>query len=100
MLEVPQRDISDWAREMIDQCFASRKSRVAQCAMFKSYYLAGSNQASPATYNKIFSHVDRLAAYLYSPISVRFDIQFDKTRDEHSGKMADLAASVLTRDFH
>jgi hypothetical protein len=100
-MKIPQQHLGEWARELIDECEASRKSRAAQAAMWKSYFFSGSSDASaPATYNKINNHLERLSSYLYGPTDVRFAIEYDKTKSDDSRAMADVASSYLSREFH
>ena len=99
-MKVPQRDIGNWARELIDECEASRKQRISQYQSWRQYYFTGADDDQPSPYNKIKGHVDRLASYLYSPVDVRFAIDYDKTHSDDAKRMGEAAASVLSKDFH
>lgn len=98
---IPQRHVGEFARELIDECEASRKERVTRGAVWKSYYFTGASDTSaPATYNKIFQHVERLSSYLYCPNDVRYVLEYDKTKTEEARAMGEAASSYLSREFH
>ncbi len=65
-----------WANEIINECSASRPSRILNGSAFKNLYLTGDEQSDPATYNKTFAYIDNLSSYLYSPVNLRFGIEF------------------------
>jgi hypothetical protein len=100
-VKIPQRNLGGWARDIIDQCGVSRPDRISQLGSWRSYYYAGSNDANdPARYNKIFSHIDRLASFLYSADDIRFSISYDGVLGEPWTERAAAAARVLNRDYH
>lgn len=98
--EIPQRDIGPWAREIIGMCEASRKKRLSQNAIWRSYYHTGSDDERPSPYNKTKAHIDRKRGLLYSPVDVRFHIGYDKSRDDNSRRMGETAASIVSNHFH
>jgi hypothetical protein len=61
-------------RELIDQCFASRSERVATYDRLKSYYLWGTDQDDLPVASKLYSALDNLNSYMYSPESTRFTL--------------------------
>jgi hypothetical protein len=83
--------------EIVNDCAISRAKRIAEYQYWQNYYYSGTAEANPATYNKCFSHVDRLASYLFSPIDVRFSIEFDDTDDDGAIARAELSARYLTK---
>ena len=100
-MKVPQKNLGTWARDIIDQCCVSRPDRISQLASWRSYYYSGSTDANdPARYNKIFSHIDRLASFLYSADDIRFSISYDGVLGEPWVERAAAAARVLNRDYH
>ncbi len=100
-MKLPQRHLGGWARDIIDQCCVSRPDRISQLASWRAYYYSGSADANePARYNKIFSHIDRLASFLYSADDIRFSISYDGVLGEPWTERAAAAARVLNRDYH
>ena len=64
-----------FVREVVDECLISQHERLNQYANFTGYALAGSeNPSDAALYNKTFAYLDDLESLLYSPISLRFNL--------------------------
>ena len=99
-LRLPETNIGDWAKEIIDECRKSSEQRRDLNKMMRSYYYTGTADGSVAIYNRCYPHIERLSAFLYSPTDVRFDIEFDETEDEATHAMGHAAARRLNRDFH
>ena len=102
-MRLPARasDLIEWLKEIIEECYHSREWRMEQVGMFRAFYWTGANmpgQWSP--YNRCFSHIDRLASFLFSPSDVRFAIEFDQMEDQHIQDMGESCARVLNREFH
>jgi hypothetical protein len=61
--------------ELIQKCLVSREDRMSQYETLRSYYLFGSGPDSkPASYNKIFPHIDTLSSFLFAADTTRFSI--------------------------
>lgn len=93
-------ELGEWAAEVADQCMVSREDRRDQMRRWKAYFYSGTEDGLQALYNRCGSHVDRLASLLFSPVDVRFDIEFDVTEDEQTHAMGDASARFLNREFH
>lgn len=65
--------------ELTRQCLASRNDRFAFYQSLRNYYLFGSAGAQGAPYNKVFSTIDTLCSFIYSPDAVRFSIHLGET---------------------
>lgn len=98
-MKIPQRNLADWTRELIDECTVSRESRRAQYRMWKSIYYTGSNTGVPSKHNRCFSHVDKLSSFLFSPSDVRFNIEFEGDTDETWSERGEVGARYLNRMF-
>ena len=99
-MKLPQNDIGEFAQSIADQCFVSQKERRDQYAKWRQYYLQGRADGQTAKYNRCYPHIDRMQGYLYSPLDVRFLIEYDMTEGEEWQAMADTAARFLNREFH
>ena len=99
-LKLPQKRIEDWALELIAECRETAEQRRDNLKMWRSYYYTGTENGTVATYNRCYSHVDRLAAFLYSPTDVRYTVEVDQEEDENLHAMCDTAARKLNREFH
>jgi len=76
-IRVPRSNIGPWAKKMIDECFVSVEPRRDLYQTWISYYYNGSADGGQAIYNRVYSHIDRLASFLYSPTETRFILQAD-----------------------
>lgn len=100
-MRLPQKDLGDWAMEIIAECSVSRQKRVAEAAYWRNYYFNGADQSEQgAIYNKTFGHIDRLASFLFSPADVRFLIEFDSTEGRDYLERAQVASRFLSREIH
>lgn len=99
-LRIPQSNLVDWAKEIIDECTESRETRRDLIKMFRAYYYTGMGDGQVAVYNRCYPHIERLGAFLFSPTDVRFDIEFDESESDNVHEMGHAAARRLNRDFH
>lgn len=100
-MKVPRdKTLAPWALELIEQCEVSRADRISQLGTWRSYYWRGTDFGEGARYNKIFSHIDRLASFLFSADDVRFSISYDTVLGEPYHERAAAASRVLNRDYH
>src|SRR5262249_16677097 len=99
-LRLPQRHIGDWARDLIAECETSRAARIQAGSTWRQWYLLGSDTGVPARYNKCFPHIQRLSAYLYSPVDVQFSVELEKSKAQKWTKEMDIASSTMSREFH
>ena len=99
-LKIPQENLAEWSIEIIDECCTSRETRRDLIKMFRSYYFTGTSDGTVATYNKCYSHVERLGSFLFSPTDVRFNVEFDEEEGPNVHAMGRSAARRLNRDFH
>jgi hypothetical protein len=64
--------------ELIRKCTASREERRSFYRMMRAYYLFGTDeqglQDMGGRYNKIFSHMEQLSSFMFSPETTRFNI--------------------------
>lgn len=94
-----QKRIVPWLIDVIGKCRSSAGARMALARALRQWKLAGSNDGSTAIYNKIDSHVDRLASYLFSPSELRFHIDFEMMYPSEILRQAEVASRVLSREW-
>jgi hypothetical protein len=99
-LKLPQRNIEEWALELIAECRETAEQRRDTLKLWRSYYYTGTETGVVATYNRCYAHVDRLAAFLYSPTDVRYSVEVDEEEDEATHAMCSTASRKLNREFH
>ncbi len=99
-MRLPRRNIGAWSREIIDECFASREARRDLNKIWNNYYYSGATDGVPATYNRTFSHVDRLGSMLFSPVDTRFSLEGDPADDPKDIDLLQAGGRYLNREFH
>lgn len=60
--------------ELIRYCSVSRTVRQEQAGRWRDWYERGCSAGPAAVYNKLYSHLNRLASFLFSPGTVRFGV--------------------------
>src|ERR1700758_1610057 len=98
-MKIPKRHVGSWAKEIIDECSASRPQRITTGNFWKALYFTGDPGPNAAVFNKTYAHIDRLGSFLYSPTEVRFNMIFDFVQGEPYLSRSVAAARHLTREF-
>lgn len=87
------------ALDMISQCRQSAGKRAAFYQGIDQIVDTGRADGTRSKINKLYSHHDRLAAHLYSPSELKFNIDFENPYPDNILKRAAVVAKILTRDF-
>lgn len=98
-MKIPKRNVAGFASDIIKQCSASRADRLQRGAMYRNMYLTGDSNGSPQTYMKVFSHIEKLSSDIYSPVELRFGIEFYGMSSSVDRAMAAEASSELHRNI-
>lgn len=98
-MHIPKSKLERFVRMLIEQCQVSQADRVNRGALYKNYFLLGSeNPEGAALFNKTFCYIDDLESLLYSPISLRFNIANpDMPNLLHQSKGRAAAANLHTK---
>lgn len=94
------RDLITFAKDLADECSASRASRLSEYRLYKSLFYNGAADGYGSKHNKILPTIDKLGSYLFSPSDVRFTIEFDSDETADWSEKADVAARHLNREFY
>lgn len=82
--------------DIMHKCMVSVDARRTEYEGLKSYYLFGAGQEeAPAQYNKIYPHIDQLAAFMYAADSTRFSINIGASQPKHYHKMVPVLTQAL-----
>lgn len=65
----------------------------------KTWIYTGSPDGDEAILNRLLHHQDRLASYLYSPVDLRFHIDFTHIYPKEILDHAEVASRILTREW-
>ena len=86
------------AKDIIDQCRVSQSARSALYRSYNAWIETGRAENSGRAWaNFLYSHVDRLQSYLFSPTSLRFDIDFEQHYQSDILAKAGTISRVVTR---
>lgn len=69
-IERKQRD--KFLKFVLDACLDSLPDRAQRYARRRRYFLYGTDSGHPARHNRLYSHLDLVASFLYSPDNARF----------------------------
>lgn len=73
---VPSSKIGYWAKSLVDECSVSMHKRVDRGIAMRNLYLTGDMDGDSQIYNKCFSHIETLSSQIYSPVELRFNIDY------------------------
>jgi len=78
--------------DLINKCMVSRSDRMGSYATLRSYFLFGAGpDKNPATFNKIFPHIDQLTSFMFASDTAKFSIELgagvDKTEYDKTPPM-------------
>lgn len=80
-------------------CQQSQNQRAAAYRQYGQIVETGRPTGGPALANLIYSHIDRLAAHLFSPSELRFTIDYERRYPREWLDKAGVAAGVLSREW-
>jgi len=103
-LKIPDKNdkgspLSQWAKEVIDECLGSSSERGQVYLRAGQYYYQGTGDSRAAIYNKTKGFVDKLAGFLMQPTDVRFRVVYDSSAPEDVLERAQLVGEKLSDDF-
>ncbi len=75
-MKLPSKDIGEFASDLLEKCSVSRSERLQRGTLLKNLFLTGNEDGNPAIYNHSYAFLDNLSSYLYSPVELRFNIDF------------------------
>jgi hypothetical protein len=101
MIEVPTElnSLRTFARQMVEQCRVSAASRSAYYMSLNQIAETGRYDGQKALINKIDPHLARAAAHIFSPVELKFSVDFDRMYPKKNLDQARVAALQLTRQW-
>lgn len=73
--------------------------RASYCRQLSSIIETGKQDGTRSLINKLYNHVDRLSAHLFSPTDLRFTVDFENPYPKNILDRGHSAAKVLTREW-
>src|SRR5262245_28145522 len=101
MLPVPssQPELIAFAHDLIEQCRVSVGQRSAYYRLLNAVSETGRYDGWKSLINMLHSHLERTAAHLFSPIELKFAIDYERPRSTVDLERAKQVAKVLTRQW-
>jgi hypothetical protein len=101
MIHVPDndREVLKLANDLIEACRISQASRAAYYRLLNVITETGRYDGSKSLLNLIYRKVDTVAAHLFSPIELKFNIDFENLYPKNVYDQAAVVAKGLTRGW-
>jgi hypothetical protein len=99
LLPDDNKKLLDWLLSTIEKATSSMAQRAAVARGLKTWIYTGSPDGNEAILNRLLHHQDRLASYLYSPVDLRFHIDFTHIYPKNVLDHAEVSSRILTREW-
>lgn len=101
MLIIPtgEKDLVSFANEMIQICSVSQAMRAAYYRLINVIAETGRYDGAKALVNMMNTHLERTASHLFSPVELKFQIDYDNGYDANQIKRGEVVAKHLTRQW-
>lgn len=102
MLFVPasdKRKLLDFTLEIIEQCRVSQGMRASLYRTLNTIAETGRSDGNKALINYMQNHLQRTADHLFSPVELKFALDFDSVRPAADIERGAVAAKTLTRTW-
>jgi len=92
--------LEDDLPELIRRCEVSRQQRRTTYEMLEAWYERGTAEGPRAKANKLRSHLDRVASYIFAPDTVRFGVHLPPAVRETWNSAASVARDEFRQVWH
>src|ERR1700686_2474840 len=101
MLYVPteKRALLDFALKTIEQCRVSQGNRAAYCRQMNQIAETGRYDNTKPLINMLNVLLTKYAAHLYSPVELKFNVDFENLYPKIEMQRAAVVANILTRQW-
>lgn len=101
MIHVPpdKPSVLKLALDLIEICRVSQATRAQFYSLLNLIMQSGRANGDKALINLMYKHVDRTAAHLFSPVELKFALDFEWEYDEETYKRGAQAAKTVTRQW-
>lgn len=101
MLQVPtdKVELLDFTNKMIETCRVSVNVRSAYCRLMNAIAETGRYDGTKSLINLLYRHLSRTAAHLFSPVELKFALDFERPTTKRFLEMGQAAARTLTRTW-
>lgn len=91
------RELTAFATDLAKQCMQSQDQRSAAYRQYGQVVETGREGGGLGLANLIYSHIDRLAAHLFSPSELRFSIDYENIYPKEWLAKGGVAARIVSR---
>jgi hypothetical protein len=101
MITVPtgERDLLKFANEHIEMCRISVGMRASYCRLMNAIAETGRYDGTKALINMLTTHLNRTTSHLFSPVELKFSIDFERAYPKNFLQRAAVVAKILTRSW-
>ena len=101
MIPVPsdQKDLLKLSNDLVEQCSVSISTRSAYYRLLNHIAETGRYDQQKALINMMNKHLERTASHLFSPVELKFSIDFENTYPNNVYERGDVCAKSLTRQW-
>jgi hypothetical protein len=101
MIELPsdRQKLIPFVNELVEKCNVSVGMRKSYYRLLSAIYETGRYDGTKSLINTLPSHVTRLAAHLYSPVELKFSIDYENPYPQIELDRAKEAAKILSREW-
>ena len=92
-------ELDTQTREWVEQCNVSLGQRKAYYRLLNSIAETGKYDGTKSLLNKMNTHLARVAAHLFSPVELKFSIDFDRVYNKKIYAQAAEVAKIATRTW-
>lgn len=101
MITVPtdQQKLLAFANEHIEMCRISVGMRASYCRLMNAIAETGRYDGTKALINMLTTHLNRTTSHLFSPVELKFSVDFERTYPKNYLQRAAVVAKILTRSW-
>lgn len=101
MLTVPtnQKELVKFTNDLVETCRISVSNRQAYCRLMNAIAETGRIDGTKSLLNLLYAHLSRLASHLFSPVELKFSVDYERDYPDIEYKRAAVVAKVLTRQW-
>jgi hypothetical protein len=101
MIPIPtgEKDLVAFANELIETCGVSKSMRAAYYRLLNTIAETGRYDGTKSLINMMNTHLERTASHLFSPVELKFAMDFDNAYPTPDIKRGEVFAKHLTRQW-
>lgn len=101
MITVPsgERDLLAFTNEMVETCRISVGMRASYCRLMNAIAETGRYDGTKSLINMLNTHLNRTTAHLFSPVELKFSVDFERAYPKNYYDRAAVVGKVLTRSW-